>query len=193
MATGIDAIRTGAPVTATGGVLFADIGTALPTDATTDPDVAFTKGGFIGEDGVTRATDASDEKIRAWGGDTVKVVRSEHSITYTMVFLESTNADVLKLIHGEDNVTVSGNSVSINHTAQIPPRQAFILDMLDGDTRIREVIPDGQLTSSGEVQFVHSDVIRYEVEIEAFPGEDQVKAFSYMETDGTDSGGDSGE
>src|SRR5699024_12062350 len=64
----------------------------------------FTKGGFIGEDGVTRETDASDEKIRAWGGDTVKVVRSEHSITYSLEFLELANADVLKLIHGAENV-----------------------------------------------------------------------------------------
>lgn len=190
MATGIDAIRTGAPVTATGGVLFADIGTTLPTDATTDPDVAFTKGGFIGEDGVTRSTDASDEKIRAWGGDTVKVVRSEHSITYSFEFLESTNADVLKLIHGEDHVTVGAGSVTVEHTAKMPPRQAFILDMLDGDTRIREVIPDGQLTTSGEVQFVHSDVIRYAVEIEAFPVDGEVKAFSYIDSESSDGGGD---
>lgn len=183
MATGIDAIRTGAPVNATGGVQFAETGTVLPTDATTEPESAFKKGGFIGEDGVTRSTDASDEKIRAWGGDTVKVVRSEHSITYSFEFLESTNADVLKLIHGDEHVTVGAGSVMVEHTAKMPPRQAFILDMLDGDTRIREVIPDGQLTTSGEVQFVHSDVIRYEVEIEAFPVTGQVKAYSYMEDD----------
>ena len=183
MATGIDAIRTGAPVNATGGVQFAETGTTLPTDATTEPEAAFKKGGFIGDDGVTRSTDASDEKIRAWGGDTVKVVRSEHSITYSFEFLESTNADVLKLIHGDEHVTVdvSGKKVSIEHTAKMPPRQAFLLDMLDGDTRIREVIPDGQLTTSGEVQFVHSDVIRYAVEIEAFPNDEQVKAYSYVE------------
>lgn len=183
MATGIDAIQTGAPVTATGGVLYGDTSTTLPTDATTEPGADFTKGGFIGEDGVTRSTDASDEKIRAWGGDTVKVVRSEHSITYSLEFLESANADVLKLIHGEENVTVSGNSVTIKHTAKMPPRKAFILDMLDGGSRIREVIPEGQLTTSGEVQFVHSDVIRYAVEIEAFPVDGEVKAFSYIESD----------
>ena len=181
MATGIDAIRTGAPVNATGGVQFAETGTVLPTDATTEPEAAFKKGGFIGEDGVTRSTDASDEKIRAWGGDTVKVVRSEHSITYSFEFLESTNADVLKLIHGDEHVTVGDGSVTIEHTAKMPPRQSFLLDMLDGDTRIREVIPDGQLTTSGEVQFVHSDVIRYAVEMEAFPNDDQVKAYSYVE------------
>src|SRR5699024_6675733 len=184
-----DAIQTGAPVTATGGVLYGDTSATLPTDATTDPGEVFTKGGLIGEDGVTRETGAWDEKIRAGGGDTVKVVRSEHSITYSLEFVESANADVLKLIHGDDNVTVEGNSVTIKHTAKMPPRQAFILDKLDGGTRIREAIPEGQLTTSGEVQFVHSDVIRYSVEIEAFPVDGEVKAFSYIDSDSSDSDG----
>src|SRR5690625_7960587 len=61
--------------------------------------------------------------------------------------------------------------------------------MLDGGTRIREVIPEGQLTTSGEVQFVHSDVIRYSVEIEAFPVDGEVKAFSYIDSDSSDSDG----
>src|SRR5690606_21168866 len=107
---------TGAPVTATGGLLFGDTTIAAPTDAATALDPAWVKGGYIGEDGVTRTTDASDEKIRAWGGDVVKVVRTEHSITYTFQFLESANADVLKLIHGEGNVTVAAGKVKVNQT-----------------------------------------------------------------------------
>jgi len=198
MTTGIDAIRTGAPVTATGGVLFGDVGTDLPTDATTAPGSSFIKGGFVGEDGVTRTTDVSDEKIRAWGGDTVKIVRTEHSLTYTLQFLESANADVLKLVHGEENVDVDAENqtITVRHTSQIPPRKAFVLDMFDAGKALREVIPNGQLTTSGDVSFVHSDVIRYEVTIEAFPEEDveipagsgqkPPKAYSYME--GDDSG-----
>src|SRR5699024_11001609 len=146
MATGIDAIQTGAPVTATGGVLYADTSATLPTDATTDPGEGFTKGGFIREDGVTRETDASDEKIRVWVVYIVVVVRSETFMPFSLEFLVSSNTDVLRLIHGENNVTVEGNSVSIRHNAKRPPRQAYILDMLRGCTRIREVIPEGQLT-----------------------------------------------
>lgn len=184
MSTGTDAILVGAPLTATGGLLFADRATAtLPVDAATAV-VGFTEGGYVGEDGVTRTTDASDEKIKAWGGDTVKIVRTEHSITYTFTFLESANAEVLKLIHGVDNVIVAGGKVTVKHTAKIPPRKAFVLDMIDAENLLREVIPDGQLTSSGDVVFVHSDVIRYQVTIEAFPDDAGVKAISYMD-DGT--------
>jgi hypothetical protein len=184
MATGIDAIQVGAPVTATGGVSFAPTDTTLPTDATTSLDLSFIKGGFIGEDGVTRTTDASDENIIAWGGDAVKVVRTEHSISYTFAFLESANADVLRLIHGDENVTVTAAGVEVKQTKKMAPRRTFVLDMMDGDSRIREVIPNGQIASSGDVTFVHSDVVRYEVTITAFPatvgGTSDVKAVTYI-------------
>jgi len=184
----ISAIMTGAPLTATGGLCFADQSVAFPVDADTALDPAWIKGGYIGEDGVTRTTDASDEKIRAWGGDAVKIVRTEHSITYTWQFLESANGDVLKLIHGEENViitpptsTVRGK-IEIKQTAKIPPRKAFCLDMKDDETSLRELIKDGQITTSGDAVFVHSDVIRYEVTVEAFPDAAGVKAISLIGT-----------
>lgn len=182
MAEGTGAILVGAPVTATGGVLFGDLSVALPTDATTALDPAWVKGGYVGEDGVTRTTDASDDKIKAWGGDTVKIVRTEHSITYAFTFLEAANADVLKLIHGEENVTVAAGKVTVKHTNRMPARKAFVLDMKDSDSSLREVITDGQITTSGDVVFVHSDVIKYEVQIECFPDTAGVKAISYMDT-----------
>ncbi len=183
MATGTSAIITGAPLTATGGVRFADIDTTSPTDAKTALDAAFKFGGYVGEDGVTRATDASDEKIKAWGGDTVKIVRTEHSISYTFQFLESANAEVLRLIHGEENVIVDNltKMVTVKHTSKMPPRKKFVLDMADNEGKVRELIENGQITTSGEVNFVHSDVIRYEVNIEAFPNDDNVKAVTYIE------------
>lgn len=182
MATGTQNVLVGAPVTATGGVLFGDKTVAAPTDATTALDPAWIKAGYVSEDGVVRTTDASDEKIRSWGGDVVKIVRTEHSITYTLSFLESANADVLKLIHGEDAVTVAAGKVTVEHTSKMPPRKSFVIDMADDESRLREYIADGQLTTSGDVTFVHSDAIRYEINIEAMPGADGVKAISFVDT-----------
>lgn len=178
--TGTDAILTGAPVTATGGIRFTDVGATLPLTATEALDTKWLKGGYVGEDGVTRTTDASDDKIKAWGGDTVKIVRTEHSISYTFQFMESANADVLKLIHGEQNVEIDGEKITVNHTSQLPERKSYVIDMLDSDSALREVIPNGQIASSGDVAFVHSDVIRYEVTIEAFPHEGETKAISLI-------------
>lgn len=188
MATGTQNVLVGAPVTATGGVLFGDTTVAAPTDATTALDPAWVKAGFVGEDGVTRTTEASDDKVRGWGGDVVKIVRTEHGLTYTWQFLESANGDVLKLIHGEENVTITlpaagvPGKVVVNHTSKMPPRKSFTIDMADGESRIREYIKDGQLTTSGDVTFVHSDVIRYEVTVEAMPDANGVKAISFVDT-----------
>lgn len=181
MATGTQNVLVGAPVTATGGVLFGESTVAAPTDATTALDPAWVKAGYVGDGGVTRTTDASDDKVMAWGGDVVKVVRTEHSLTYTLEFLESANADVLKLIHGDANVTVTAGKVKVNHTAKMPARKSFVIDMADGTTKIREYIKDGQLSTSGDVTFVHAEVIRYEVNIEAFPDAAGVKAISFID------------
>ena len=171
-------ILVGAPVTATGGIMHADVGTIFPEtvrDAWSDD---WEKGGYVGEDGVTRTIDASDDKIRAWGGGVVKVVRTEHSVSYTLQFLEARNADTLKLLFGEDHVTIAGEDITVDLTGDQVPRRAFGLDMRDGDYKVREFIYDGQPSLSGDVAFVHSDVIRYEVTIEAFENEEGVKARS---------------
>lgn len=186
MAEGTAAILAGAPVTATGGILTAPLDTTGPTSAI-DALVSFIKNGFVGEDGVTKTIDASDEKIKAWGGATVKVVRTEHAVSYTFTFLESANATVLKLIHGDENVIVTpptvdhGGQVEIRERGELIEPMAFVFDMKDGKNRIREYVPNGQLSHTGDVQFVHSAVISYTVTIEAFPNADGVKAYSFMD------------
>lgn len=178
----ISDIAVGSPVTATGGVLHAPVGTAYPATVAESFSSDWIKGGYVGEDGVTRTIDASDDKIKAWGGDTVKVVRTEHSVSYTFQFLESSNADTLKLLFGDDHVAVTGTDITVEVTSEMVPRRAFAFAMKDGDKLVREIVKDGQISVSGDVTFVHSDVIRYEVTIEAFPDENSVKAISMMGT-----------
>ena len=187
MSTGTAAIIAASPVTATGGVLSAPLGTAKPTDATSGLNVLFAALGYVDEAGVKRATNSSEEKIKAWGGATVKIVRTEHSVTYTFSFLESANATVLKAIYGEENVTITppttirGGLIEIKEKGEMLPPAAYVLDMKDGKTRIREYIPNGQLTASGEASFVHSAVIKYDVTIEAMPGADEVKYVEWQD------------
>ena len=184
---GISAILTGSPITATGGILSAPLSTTRPTDAVTALPAGFVKKGYVGEDGVTKTIDKTDEKIKAWGGSTVKIVRQEHSVSYSWTFLESGNAEVLKALVGEENVTITpatathGNQIEVRETGQMVPRESWLMEMKDGDTAIREYAPDGQLAYSGDVQFVHSNVISYTVTLEAFPDSNGVKSYSWMD------------
>ena len=184
---GISAILTGSPITATGGILSAPLTTTRPTDAVTALPAGFVKKGYVGEDGVTKTIDKTDEKIKAWGGSTVKIVRQEHSVSYSWTFLESGNAEVLKAIYGVENVIITpatvdhGAQIEVRETGQMLPRESWLMEMKDGDTAIREYVPDGQLAVSGDVQFVHSNVISYTVTLEAFPDANGVKSYTWMD------------
>lgn len=167
-------VVSGKPLT-TGGVLIAPLGTALPTTAAAALDEDFLGAGYIGEDGVTEGTDRSTDKIRAWGGDTVKVVQSEFSVTYQFSFIEALNSGALKAVYGDDNVvtTAAGPSAGTLNTVKINsktlPHKSYVFEIRDGLAKIRIVVPDGQITEVGEVTYNDSDVVAYQVTVEAFP------------------------
>ena len=111
MATSTGNVLVGVPVG--GGVYM----TPAPVDAAEYPTTTigtalttpYVAAGFISEDGVTESNESDTEKVKAWGGDTVRVVQSDHTVTYSFTFLESKNPDVLKAVYGEDNVTAAGD------------------------------------------------------------------------------------
>lgn len=172
MATNVNNVVAGKPVG--GGVWRAPRGSVLPTDATTLPGAPFAGAGYIGEDGLTETQDRSTEKIRAWGGDTVKVVQTEFGLTFEFTFIESIKGEVLEAVYGKDNVTSvvasasKGNTHAVKVTSDQLPHEAYIFDVKDGDAHIRIVVPDGQITEVGEVTYSDGEVVGYQVTIEAF-------------------------
>lgn len=166
----------------TGGVRYARGLTTFPTDASSALTETVLDAGYVSEDGLVETVDASDDKIKAWGGDIVKIVRTEHSVSYTFTLIESKNADALKLLFGEENVTVSGGKITVNKTATMIPRASFIFDMRDGKEDIRILVKDGQPSISGDVNFTDGDAIGYEVTVEAFPDADGVKSILMIDS-----------
>jgi hypothetical protein len=170
---------------ATGGVLIGATTATGPADATTTP-TGFTASGYVGEDGVTESNERSTDRIRAWGGDTVKVVQTEHNVTYAFTFLETLNTDVLKAVYGDDNVTPTAATSTVGklHTVLVNaatlPHKSFVFEVKDGDAKIRIYIPDGQITEVGEITYSDSEVVGYQVTIEAFADASGNKAYKYM-------------
>lgn len=179
MANTADNVLVGFPL-ASGGVLAGPTGTTLPTDATTAPDAALVATGYITEDGVTQTIDSDTEEIVAWGGDIVRVINTTHALSYTLSFLE-TNEAVLVEVYGDENVTTTtGNHVVLINSKPLPHR-VYVLEVKDGERRVRIVIPDGQITERGEVVYVHTDAVKYEITITAYPDASGNKAYLYVD------------
>lgn len=165
-----------------GGLWVSDLvsdTSALPTAETELATAGFTAVGFISEDGITEANERDTDKVKAWGGDTVRILQNEHTITYSFTFLEMGNPEVLKLLFGEDNIVVSGDTTTIKKNAKVLEHKTFVIEVLDGDKKIRLVVPDGQITETGERQFSHNAVLQVEVTIEAFSDADGNKGYEY--------------
>lgn len=163
-------VSTGKPKI-TGSVYRAPLGTALPTTATEDLNVAFKELGFVSEDGFTNSNTASSESIKEWGGRIVKQVQTEKPDQFTGTFIEALNVDLLKTVYGDNNVTGTlTNGVTIRANATELPPSAWVVDMvLDGYYK-RLVIADGQVTEVGDVVYKSDDVIGYPLTITAYPG-----------------------
>lgn len=185
MANTASNVVAGVPL-ATGGILIGALTAAEPSSATSAL-TGFTAAGYIGEDGVTETNERSTDRIRAWGGDTVKVVQTEHNVSYQFTFLETLNADVLKAVYGEDNVTTTAATVSSGtlHEVQINsatlPHKSYVFEVKDGDAKIRIYVPDGQITEVGDVTYSDSEVIGYQVTVECFPDELGAKAYKFLD------------
>ena len=186
MANLVQNVVAGKPL-ATGGILSGPLGTALPTDASTAPNVAITGVGYISDDGVSESMNRETDKIKAWGGDVVKIVQSEHSVTYQYTMIEAARAEVNREVYGEPNVTATvattthGNQLAIKVTAEQLPHRVRVIEIKDGDARVRIVLPDSQITEVGDVTYQDAAIIAYPVTVEAFPDASGVKAYKYTD------------
>lgn len=171
---------------ATGGVLVAPIGTALPVDEAAAPNVAFKSLGYAGEGGVTRAESRSTDKKKAWGGSIVKSLQTEYGVTYKVILIEHYNPDVQTAIHGAGSVTITaatvstGTKIAIAGNSATLPRQSWIFEMFDGPAKTRHVLPNAQITEVGDVVYDSGDLIAYEATIDCFEDATGKSYYEYL-------------
>lgn len=185
MANTASNVVAGTPL-ATGGILIGALTAAAPTTAVSTL-TGFTAAGYIGDSGVVETNERSTDKVRAWGGDTVKVVQTEHNVSYKFTFLETLNADVLKAVYGDDNVTTTAATISTGTLHEVAvnsstlPHKSYVFEVKDGDAKIRIYIPDGQITEVGDVTYSDGEVVGYEVTVECFADELSNKAYKFLD------------
>ncbi len=152
-------------------------GSTLPTDATTAPHVSYNDYGYVSDGGATLTVGTSITDIKAWGGDIVRSIRSEHKVSISLEFLE-TNAFTLAAFTGDDTATAT--EAVIKNVGGL--RQKWIIDTIDGDNTLRLVIPDGEIGELGDLVLNTEEAIKYPVTITCYPDGSDNKVYIYRDT-----------
>lgn len=175
-----DKVSTGKPKTA-GAVYRAPAGTTAPTDASTELAAAFKELGFVSDDGVSNSNSGDSTDVYAWGGTPVLTTQAEKTDEWKLTLIESLNAEVLKTVYGDSNVTVdtTGKKITVKAGAAQLASSVYVIDMLlKGGALKRVVIPVGSLSDVGEIVYKDDEPIGYEITIK---GADDGTGYTHYE------------
>lgn len=148
----------------TGAIKFAPVGTTLPTSADAKPAAAFKDAGYVSEDGVSMSAEYNTTDIKDWSKTTIRTILDEFTGELSWQFMQ-TDLETLQILFGEDNVVVNGQTITVKMNASLPPRRSFIIDVKDGDNKVRIIAPDAQPSLDGEITFNASEVINFGVKL----------------------------
>lgn len=176
MTGGIDVAQIAAPSpNIQGGFWRAPLGTALPTDTTTELDPANISLGYIDDDGVTLNIDRPNTKQFAWGGQLVASLQQHYATTFTFKLYQVLDPDVLKAVHSDGNVTVTpatsttGTITKVTMNATLNVNSTWTIEAFYQQATIRLALPNARVTQVGHYQLTHKTLAVYPVTLEAFP------------------------
>lgn len=154
-----------------GAIWTAPAGTSLPTSATAAL-TGFTCLGYVSEDGLTNNNTATSSNIKAWGGDVVASVQTEKPDEFSFTLIEVLNADVLKAVYGDSNVSGTlSTGITVRANSEQAVAHEWVVDMiLTNNTAKRIVIQNGILKEVAEITYKDDSAIGYGLTISALPG-----------------------
>lgn len=168
-----------------GGVRWAPLGTALPTDATTPLGDDFVSLGRVRDTGIKRTEDRSNSKIYDWGGNTIAILQTQFGIMIQFELLQVMNADVQRAAHGDDNVDVtpadatSGQEISAKINSALLDTGVWVFDSFYQKMSGRLVLPYARPTKVAGPNWTHKEIAAFDLTIESMPDNDNNHAYEY--------------
>lgn len=180
--------KPGTSTNKSGYIWVAPLGTAVPTDATSELAPAFVGLGYLSEDGLTEpASFEPGDDIVAAGGDTVAQADPTFSKKWTGTCIEALNEDLLKVAYGSDNVTVTNATntedgvITVKEQAGDLEHHVIVIDeMLKGGRKRRNVMADSTFLITGDITHVHTALVNFEFTINAYPTATQPAQTQYI-------------
>lgn len=165
-----------------GGVYRAPLGTTLPTDASTALDAAFVSLGYVSDGGLTNSNSPSSTDIKEWGGAVVLNIQNEKPDTWSAKLIESLNVEVLKTVYGADNVTGTlATGITVTANADEAEEYVYVFEMvLRNGVSKRVVLPDAKISAIGDITYVTSDAVGYDVTWTAMPDSSGNTHYEYI-------------
>lgn len=164
MANNINNVSIGKPKIA-GAIWRAPLGTALPKDASTELTAEYKCLGYISDDGFKQETKRDSDTVKAWGGDVVARPQTDFDDTFSATLIETSNADVLKAVFGDENVKVdeTGKVITVDAKSDDLPFAVYVIDIALSNKALKRVIyPYAKPTEIGEITYNDSDPVGYE-------------------------------
>lgn len=168
-------IYLGSPNQATTGAIFsAATSTTLPTDAITALAAGFTSSGYVSEGGVNISWDRAVTNLFDWSKKTVRSIVGETTAEISFEMLEISEESA-KQVFGDSAVTVTaatashGKQLSIAIDGSMPEAKAWVINIKDGDRRIRLLAPNARVTSLPDMSFVADAAVVLPVTITCYP------------------------
>lgn len=154
-----------------GAIYKADLGTTLPTDATTSLAAGFTALGYVSEDGLTNSNSSDSETVVSWDGDTVLSIDGEKTDTFKFTLLEVLNEEVLKAVYGNDNVTGTlATGITVKANSDFQENASWVVEMVMNNKALKRiVIPSAKVTEVADIVYKKNEAVGYEITISAVP------------------------
>lgn len=170
-----------------GGIYWAPLGTALPTNESAALAAAYKPLGYLSDAGLQPNSDVSEDKKKAWGGDIVAKLVTDESRSFEFTLIEEFSVEVNKFVYGAENVTVTpatssaGQKIAVADVGGKRDNCVLVFDMKHGSKRRRVVVPVADYSKTGEGAWVDGEVMSYTISAEAIKDGAGKRVYDYKD------------
>ena len=172
-----------------GSIMWAPLGTALPTTSYAELDGSagkFKDLGFADDNGLKQRETRSTTDVFVWGGDLAGTLQTQYDRTMTFRLMQFRNTEVLAAAYGISNVSVvaasatQGKEIAVKLNPQLQDTRSWVFDGFYGENLVRIVIPIGRVVTIGEVDMTHKSYMTIECTLKAYPDANKNHGYLYI-------------